>query len=122
MARLVLRVSREVLELLLVHQRPHWLAQESELLAGADLLLDLDRRQGQLLRLLRVNSLVVQARLVAELLLDLVDVVLEPGEGVRRLLALGERRQVVHLLLDVCLLYTSPSPRDLSTSRMPSSA
>ena len=25
-------------------------------------------------------------------------------------------------LLDVCLLYTSPSPRDLSTSRMPSSA
>jgi len=25
-------------------------------------------------------------------------------------------------LLDYCLLYTSPSPRDLSTSRMPSSA
>ena len=25
-------------------------------------------------------------------------------------------------LLDGCLLYTSPSPRDLSTSRMPSSA
>ena len=25
-------------------------------------------------------------------------------------------------LLGVCLLYTSPSPRDLSTSRMPSSA
>ena len=24
--------------------------------------------------------------------------------------------------IDVCLLYTSPSPRDLSTSRMPSSA
>ena len=24
--------------------------------------------------------------------------------------------------LDLCLLYTSPSPRDLSTSRMPSSA
>ena len=24
--------------------------------------------------------------------------------------------------LNVCLLYTSPSPRDLSTSRMPSSA
>ena len=23
---------------------------------------------------------------------------------------------------DICLLYTSPSPRDLSTSRMPSSA
>ena len=29
----------------------------------------------------------------------------------------------VHLTLDIaCLLYTSPSPRDLSTSRMPSSA
>ena len=27
-----------------------------------------------------------------------------------------------HGKLDVCLLYTSPSPRDLSTSRMPSSA
>jgi len=25
-------------------------------------------------------------------------------------------------MLEVCLLYTSPSPRDLSTSRMPSSA
>ena len=25
-------------------------------------------------------------------------------------------------LMSVCLLYTSPSPRDLSTSRMPSSA
>ena len=28
----------------------------------------------------------------------------------------------IHLLNRVCLLYTSPSPRDLSTSRMPSSA
>ena len=27
-----------------------------------------------------------------------------------------------HMPLEVCLLYTSPSPRDLSTSRMPSSA
>ena len=26
------------------------------------------------------------------------------------------------LLINICLLYTSPSPRDLSTSRMPSSA
>ena len=25
-------------------------------------------------------------------------------------------------IIDTCLLYTSPSPRDLSTSRMPSSA
>ena len=28
----------------------------------------------------------------------------------------------IHLILVICLLYTSPSPRDLSTSRMPSSA
>ena len=28
----------------------------------------------------------------------------------------------VHTLSSICLLYTSPSPRDLSTSRMPSSA
>ena len=27
-----------------------------------------------------------------------------------------------HSMSDICLLYTSPSPRDLSTSRMPSSA
>ena len=30
--------------------------------------------------------------------------------------------QVVHTQEGICLLYTSPSPRDLSTSRMPSSA
>ena len=29
---------------------------------------------------------------------------------------------VMKLQIKVCLLYTSPSPRDLSTSRMPSSA
>ena len=32
------------------------------------------------------------------------------------------RMYVVNIILDDCLLYTSPSPRDLSTSRMPSSA
>ena len=30
--------------------------------------------------------------------------------------------QVLKSTADICLLYTSPSPRDLSTSRMPSSA
>ena len=29
---------------------------------------------------------------------------------------------LIETLVDLCLLYTSPSPRDLSTSRMPSSA
>ena len=32
------------------------------------------------------------------------------------------RGDLLQLLVDACLLYTSPSPRDLSTSRMPSSA
>ena len=37
--------------------------------------------------------------------------------------AFGDRRSIPALLADfTCLLYTSPSPRDLSTSRMPSSA
>ena len=30
--------------------------------------------------------------------------------------------EAIHGDLGICLLYTSPSPRDLSTSRMPSSA
>ena len=32
------------------------------------------------------------------------------------------KHQKVNLIINSCLLYTSPSPRDLSTSRMPSSA
>ena len=38
--------------------------------------------------------------------------------------AVGERdpERAADALLEACLLYTSPSPRDLSTSRMPSSA
>ena len=31
-------------------------------------------------------------------------------------------REAIRILDEICLLYTSPSPRDLSTSRMPSSA
>eukprot|EP00831_Metopus_contortus_P061375 TRINITY_DN5322_c0_g1_i3.p3 TRINITY_DN5322_c0_g1~~TRINITY_DN5322_c0_g1_i3.p3 ORF type:complete len:101 (-),score=26.52 TRINITY_DN5322_c0_g1_i3:139-441(-) len=34
----------------------------------------------------------------------------------------GVVRGHAYTLIKVCLLYTSPSPRDLSTSRMPSSA
>ena len=50
-----------------------------------------------------------------------------------KFIILDEKREVVriflnHIYIDIanqvssCLLYTSPSPRDLSTSRMPSSA
>ena len=35
--------------------------------------------------------------------------------------AFDESKDTINTLYD-CLLYTSPSPRDLSTSRMPSSA
>ena len=34
----------------------------------------------------------------------------------------GNMENIKKDILDGCLLYTSPSPRDLSTSRMPSSA
>ena len=46
------------------------------------------------------------------------------GDYLKKLLPEGERRIVSGKveLFDGCLLYTSPSPRDLSTSRMPSSA
>ena len=40
--------------------------------------------------------------------------------GVR--LDMGRASLLAHLDDEICLLYTSPSPRDLSTSRMPSSA
>eukprot|EP00831_Metopus_contortus_P083977 TRINITY_DN9429_c0_g2_i3.p1 TRINITY_DN9429_c0_g2~~TRINITY_DN9429_c0_g2_i3.p1 ORF type:complete len:127 (+),score=22.71 TRINITY_DN9429_c0_g2_i3:172-552(+) len=35
---------------------------------------------------------------------------------------IGNHFKAIYDLLYICLLYTSPSPRDLSTSRMPSSA
>ena len=35
---------------------------------------------------------------------------------------LANEQQKAVVLIDVCLLYTSPSPRDRSLSRMPSSA
>ena len=47
-------------------------------------------------------------------------------EGYRKALRIMEMAERFNLpiitLIDTCLLYTSPSPRDLSTSRMPSSA
>ena len=44
------------------------------------------------------------------------------AEQVMEEIGLHKRRHVEADLLSYCLLYTSPSPRDLSTSRMPSSA
>ena len=46
-----------------------------------------------------------------------------PASGIfRGVVSLGAHVKKDELLGTVCLLYTSPSPRDLSTSRMPSSA
>ena len=42
------------------------------------------------------------------------------GDGV--LLYDNKGNEYIDMYNNVCLLYTSPSPRDLSTSRMPSSA
>ena len=51
----------------------------------------------------------------------------EAGEGTRvqlqSIVKSYSGNTVLHGVdLDICLLYTSPSPRDLTTSRMPSSA
>ena len=43
----------------------------------------------------------------------------EDGYYINKNVALGHKRLIV---IDPCLLYTSPSPRDGSLSRMPSSA
>ena len=47
---------------------------------------------------------------------------LPPETGAFALKTKSLREKVKALLPNICLLYTSPSPRDLSTSRMPSSA
>jgi len=44
------------------------------------------------------------------------------ADGNRYIDLLGNYTSLVHGNAYPCLLYTSPSPRDLSTSRMPSSA
>ena len=46
----------------------------------------------------------------------------EAGHGANIIMGVGEDDSLEDAVSVTCLLYTSPSPRDLSTSRMPSSA
>ena len=57
-----------------------------------------------------------EAKMVYQGGADIIDIK-EPNEGALGAVPLSQ----IHHVVD-CLLYTSPSPRDLSTSRMPSSA
>ena len=47
---------------------------------------------------------------------------LKKSGGATRIKEFGDKMNIVVDGKKICLLYTSPSPRDLSTSRMPSSA
>ena len=57
--------------------------------------------------------------LYAELLGNGIEVILANGKFTKNIK--GKKTDVLDCMW-ICLLYTSPSPRDLSTSRMPSSA
>ena len=43
-------------------------------------------------------------------------------ENLFKIVPIASKTDIRRVLINYCLLYTSPSPRDLSTSRMPSSA
>ena len=69
------------------------------------------------LPVLFVSDLVVLPGMVVPVELD------EPSQAaIDAARASSDGRLLVAPRLEDCLLYTSPSPRDLSTSRMPSSA
>ena len=58
---------------------------------------------------------------------SVLDSVVQGGDAVWEGLRIAngkvyQMEEHLHRLMESCLLYTSPSPRDLSTSRMPSSA
>ncbi len=55
-------------------------------------------------------------------LLEIREIGPEIADSVVNFFREEENERVLDQLLKACLLYTSPSPRDLSTSRMPSSA
>ena len=70
-------------------------------------------------RVLRIEGL--SARVGKIEILHGIDLEIRPGEVHAVMGPNGSGKSTLSHVL-ICLLYTSPSPRDLSTSRMPSSA
>ena len=70
---------------------------------------------------IRNGDALMRARTLSAVLFDKTGTLTEGNLSVRRELVFGDV-QATYSELRACLLYTSPSPRDLSTSRMPSSA
>ena len=53
---------------------------------------------------------------------DMTRYAFKTGDNSGVIIEIFANKEIAGSQLDSCLLYTSPSPRDLSTSRMPSSA
>ena len=81
----------------------------------------------EIYRRMRNDSQVMATLLVMELPIRSAEWDLKPGEGkgadeIAEFVSRNLFEEMTITWDDFCLLYTSPSPRDLSTSRMPSSA
>ena len=109
------------------HSLPKTLSEEEveKLIQAPDVEDDIGLRDRAMLELIYACGL----RVTELISLDILNINLR--QGVIRVIGKGEKERLVPMgeeALDwiqryiTCLLYTSPSPRDLSTSRMPSSA
>ena len=67
-----------------------------------------------------VQSMTATKTQDVEATVALVKLMQDAGADVVRIAV--DSKKDAEALAEICLLYTSPSPRDLSTSRMPSSA
>ena len=82
----------------------------------------LDMFSGGALKRLSVFSLVIMPYINASIIMSLLQTVIPYLERLSKEGELGRKKIIQITRYSTCLLYTSPSPRDLSTSRMPSSA
>ena len=69
-----------------------------------------------------INEVIKDLKQVAAYLDDVIVFDSDPIAHVQTIRSLFERLRKHNLKLSPCLLYTSPSPRDATLSRMPSSA